>query len=64
MLDPTVLSTLISATVAMLSPLLGKAVEKAAEEAGKGTAGLLVERLKARLSSTRAKDALADVTEQ
>ena len=68
MLDPTVLSTLISATVAMLSPLLGKAVEKAAEEAGKqvgqGTAGLLVERLKARLSSTRAKDALADVTQQ
>ncbi|WP_295959961.1 hypothetical protein [Rhodoferax sp.] len=64
MLDPTVLSTLASATVALLAPLVGKAFEKGAEEAAKGTAGLLVERLKARLSGTRAKDALDDVAQQ
>lgn len=64
MIDPTTLASLASATVALLAPLVGKAFEKGAEEAAKGTAGLLVERLKARLSSTRAKDALDDVTQQ
>ncbi|SDP83344.1 hypothetical protein SAMN05216303_107318 [Rhodoferax sp. OV413] len=64
MLDPSTLTTLASATVALLSPLIGKAFEKGAEEAGKGAAGLLVERLKTRLGSTRAKDALADVAQQ
>lgn len=64
MIDPSTLTALASATVALLSPLVSKAFEKGAEEAGKGAAGLLVERLKARLNGTRAKDALDDVAQQ
>lgn len=64
MIDPSTLASLASATVALIAPLVGKAFEKGAEEAAKGTAGLLVDRLKARLTGTPAKAALDDVAQQ
>ncbi|BDT68293.1 hypothetical protein os1_24750 [Comamonadaceae bacterium OS-1] len=63
MLDPLTLSTLASATVAFVTPLLGKALDKGVEEVGKAAAGSLLGRLKERLAPTPAKVALDDATQ-
>lgn len=43
MIDPATLSALVSSTVALLSPLLAKAVDKGAEELGKSAMGALLD---------------------
>ncbi|WP_321917450.1 MULTISPECIES: hypothetical protein [Paraburkholderia] len=64
MFDPAALSALISSTVAVLTPLLKKAVEKGAEEIGKSSAGALIDSFKQRLCRPEAKAALDDLEKQ
>jgi hypothetical protein len=61
MLDPTTLATLASSTVAVIVPLLQKALEKGAEEMGKSAASGLLAKLKERLTRGDAKEALDDL---
>ncbi|MEO5793767.1 MAG: hypothetical protein ABIP34_01710 [Rhodoferax sp.] len=61
MIDPATLTTLVSSTVALLSPLLAKAVDKGVEEVGKSAAGALLGKLKERLGGTPAQKPLEDL---
>ena len=61
MIDPATLTALASSTVALLSPLLAKAVDKGAEEVGKSAAGALLAKLKERLGGTPAQKPLEDL---
>lgn len=57
------LAALAASAVALITPLLAKAVEKGVEEVGKTTAGSLLGALKARLTHSGAKAALADLSQ-
>lgn len=64
MIDPATLSALVSSTVALLSPLLAKAVDKGAEELGKSAMGALLDKFKQRLGGTPAEKPLQDLAKQ
>lgn len=64
MLDIATITALASSAVTALLPLLHKVVEMGAEELGKSSAGLLLDKLKQRLSHTGAIEALEDLTAQ
>lgn len=64
MIDIATLTALATTAVAILSPLLQKAVEKGAEEVGKSAVGALVDKIKTRLTHAGAKEALDDLAKQ
>ena len=64
MLDATTLQTLAAGTVALLSSLLGKTLEKGAEEIGKSAVGTIFDNLKNRLKHDGAKEALNDLAQR
>jgi|CXWL01.1.fsa_nt_gi hypothetical protein len=64
MIDIATLTALATSAVAVLSPLLQKALEKGVEEIGKSSAGALFNKLKERLNHSGAKEALADLAKQ
>jgi hypothetical protein len=61
MFDPV---SLAATTVAVLVPLLQKALEKGVEKLGESTAGSLFEQLKKRLRHDGAQEALTDLSQQ
>ncbi len=61
MFDPV---SLAATTVAVLVPLLQKALEKGVEKLGESTAGSLFEHLKKRLRHDGAQEALTDLSQQ
>ncbi|MEO5794872.1 MAG: hypothetical protein ABIP34_07605 [Rhodoferax sp.] len=61
MIDPATLTALVSSTVALLSPLFAKAIDKGVEEIGKSAAGALLTKLKERLGGTPAQKPLEDL---
>lgn len=64
MLDPTTISALATNAMALLTPLLIKATEGAAEEVGKSTVSSLLAKLKQRLIHPSAQEALDDLAQQ
>jgi len=62
MLDPATLAALATSAVAVIVPLLQRAIEKGAEEMGKSAASGLLAKLKKRLTHGGAKEALDDLT--
>lgn len=64
MLDIPTVTALASSAVAVLTPLLKKALEKGVEEIGKSSASTLFDKLKQRLGHEDAKKALTDLAEQ
>lgn len=63
MLDALTLQTLAAGTVTLLSSLLGKTLEKGAEEIGKSAVGAVFDNLKNRLNHDGAKEALNDLAQ-
>ena len=61
MLDTTTLAAIASSTVAVIVPLLQRAIDKGAEEIGQSVVGGLLAKLKARLTRSETKDALDDL---
>lgn len=61
MFDLATLPALAATTVSLLTPLLQKALEKGAEEAGKSVMTSVLDGLKKRLSHAGAKEALEDL---
>jgi hypothetical protein len=59
--DPTTLAAVASSAVALIAPLLQKALEKGAEELGKSAAGRLLAKLTERLNHRGAREALEDL---
>lgn len=55
---------LAASTVALLAPLLGKALDKGVEEVGKAAATGILSKLKDKLSHAGAKEALEDLSKQ
>lgn len=55
---------LAASAVALLAPLLGKALEKGAEEAGSAAVGGLVSKLKEKLGHSGSQEALEDLRRQ
>ncbi|TXT41702.1 MAG: hypothetical protein FD135_29 [Comamonadaceae bacterium] len=55
---------LAASAVALLTPLLGKAVDKGVEEVGKAAATGILGKLKDKLSHAGAKEALEDLSKQ
>ena len=64
MMDVATLTALATSAVAVLTPLIQKAIEKGAEELGKSSAAALFNRLKQRLGHAGAKEALDDLAKQ
>ncbi len=62
MLDPATLTTLIASAVAVLSPLLGKAVDKGAEKIGELTITSLIDKFKSRVPEST-KEAVSDLAQ-
>ena len=60
MIDPVALTTITTSVVAVLSPLLGKAIDKAAEKVGELTITSLVDKFKNRIPD-KAKDAVNEL---
>ena len=63
MLDVTTLAAIAASAVAVVTPLLQKAVEKGDEEIGKSSVGAVLDKLKQRLGHAGAKDALAELAQ-
>ena len=64
MLDLATLSAIAASAVTVLTPLLGKAAQKGAEELGKGAVTSLLDKLKQRLGHAGAKEALDELARQ
>jgi len=63
MFDPATIAALASSAVALITPLLQKAVDKGAEEVGKSAVSSLLGKLKERLTHGGAKEALEDLAQ-
>ncbi len=64
MIDIATLIALATSAVAILAPLLQKAVEKGAEEVGKSAVSALLDKIKTRLTHAGAKEAFDDLAQQ